>query len=42
VGIEHHLLGIEIETRLAAGGEAKCAAFQGLGLDQADEFANDG
>ena len=42
VGVENHLLGVEIKARLAARGKPEGAAFQGLGLDQADEFAGDG
>ena len=42
VGIEHHLLGVEIETRLAAGRQAKRAPLQGAGGDEVDQVAGTG
>ena len=39
VGIEHHLLGVEIETRHPARREREGAPLQGTGCDEVDQVA---
>ena len=39
VGVEHHLLGVEVEGRLAARRQAERAPLEGPGGDEVDEFA---